>query len=254
LRDDVRDSMGNYFPASDKSANDGHRQIIMSSSYYATGSGYAFGSVKWYHFWVTDFGGAKVPHQAIPAGSHITLDSKGIKTLQYVVNYQDPKNQNPQKAVVLTNGNEYPLSLLVGSGHNGTYFYNNLENDECYDYHYEITDSDGKIWRYPAQTELTTDTNKTCFQPSQIESNYITKSIGNNNFVIGNYIRNNLDEKINWKLININGETLKAGQLSPYKSIDLNSNFIPKGIYIIELKFVTGPLSEIRKYDLVYIH
>ena len=141
-------------PAADLSRAAGHRTNIMNSRYKEMGAGYAYGSVKYNHFWVQDFGGGKpIIAYPISGGSHIFTSGDSIR---FLVNYYDSLGRAPTGASVVIDGQKFDLQLHLGSSGKGTFMRAEMCSKDCRNYYFLITDAGGKEWRYPQYGTLVT--------------------------------------------------------------------------------------------------
>jgi hypothetical protein len=141
-------------PAADGSGADGHRRNIMGSSFTQLGCGYAAGG-PYGKYWTQDFGrpsGSTTICSPIAAGSHI----KQGTSINFLVTYYSSTNVAPQSANIVLAGTSVPLSLHLGTAARGTYRLSTPAGAACRSYHFEIRDSAGTLWRYPASGELRT--------------------------------------------------------------------------------------------------
>jgi len=156
LRDDDQDGT----PAADNSDYDGHRKNIMGSQYQDFGPGYAYSSsMKWFDFWVQDFGGGPHAYYAIASGSHLYLIRGEIT---FMATFYDPDGSAPLSAQVVINGVPHDMNHHLGTLSKGSYQLELTDDNDCLDYYYIFTDSDNTIWRYPATTKLSNNPGKSC--------------------------------------------------------------------------------------------
>jgi len=145
-------------------SGDGHRKNIMRSRFKEIGVGYAYGSKKWYHFWVQDFGtgtSSFVSHP-IAAGSHFFFSKNGNSVISFMANYVDPDGNAPQSAHVVIDGTSHPLTLHLGNEEMGTYNVEMPKSSGCKEYYFSFVDSEGKTWRYPEKGSLVTFDGDNC--------------------------------------------------------------------------------------------
>jgi hypothetical protein len=140
-------------PAGDKSGSDGHRVNIMNKNYREMGAGYAYGSVRYNHFWVQDFGGEKpAVNHPVPGGSHIFIKD----SIRFMANYYDSLDRKPQKTMVVVDGQQWEMGLHLGTAGKGTYAKTAVSMKVCRNYCFLFTDADGKEWRFPEYGMLVT--------------------------------------------------------------------------------------------------
>jgi hypothetical protein len=143
-------------PAGDKTGRngDGHRANIMNGRYIEIGVGYAYGSVRWNHFWVQDFGGgdSDYDYHKVPAGSHFFESGNII----FMAGYHDTLGNPPSKASVIIDGSEHALSLHLGSQAKGSYSVIQPEGSSCREYYFIFTDASARDFRYPEGGMLAT--------------------------------------------------------------------------------------------------
>jgi hypothetical protein len=142
-------------PAGDKTTDDGHRKNIMNSRYHELGVGYAYGPVKWNHFWVQDFGGGENDYNDYPVvdGVHMFLEQD--KTT-FMANYYDSTGAAPKQAFVHVAGSSHALSFHLGEPGQGTYSTALASADSCRPYYFSFTDGQDRSWRYPEEGYLVT--------------------------------------------------------------------------------------------------
>ncbi len=151
-------------PAPDGSG-DGHRKSIMGAKYNELGSGYAYGTQQWYHFWTQDFStGTPDFSTPITAGAHFIMDTDSIL---FMVTYTDPNGQAPKKASLVIDSMTLDLSLFMGSDAKGTYTLSLPTADDCRYYCFQFTDSDGNFHRHPAGGMLVTIGEGSCEEQYQ---------------------------------------------------------------------------------------
>lgn len=136
---------GNVAP--DNSGDDGHRSNIMSSDYKELGTGYAYGTQQWYHFWVQDFAAGDPEYDnPITGAAHFVMDDNYT---MFMANYSDPRNNKPQKCELVIDQDNYDLTVLLGNEEKGTYSIDLATADDCRYYYFKFTDSEGNTWRHP---------------------------------------------------------------------------------------------------------
>lgn len=158
----IRDNGTNRQPAPDNQepdetyrSGDGHRKNMMNGSFREIGTGYAYGSVRYNHFWVQDFGigTSSFAYHPVVSASHSRFESG---TITYMANYYEESGGSPQSAKVVIGSQEHDLSLLLGQESAGTYALELPSADDCRSYHFLFTDSEGDSWRYPEEGRLVT--------------------------------------------------------------------------------------------------
>lgn len=144
----------NDTPAPDNSGDDGHRKGIMNSRFKELGSGYAKGPIRWYYFWVQDFGGGNPEFDnPISAGAHFVLSGNNT---QFMCTYTDPNNGDPKSGAVVIDNQEHNLTVLFGDKKKGTYDIKIPTAGDCRYYYFKFIDSQNKAWRHPEFGRLIT--------------------------------------------------------------------------------------------------
>lgn len=237
----------NKIPADDNSDGDGHRKNIMSANYKELGSGYAFGSAKYNHFWTQDFGGG-TPSFDNPITSAAHFIDNG--ETNFMVTYKDPKGLKPQSVDLKLDGDTYNLSLLLGSESAGTYCIKLASADECRNYYLEFVDSDGTLWRYPEGGKLITIGEGGCtdqyLAPEDIPVTKLSMNSSRIGFAIKEISSGIYKIKIPFKfqndldvdVYNLSGKLVSQYRVDPNSSRDfvLNLKYLSFGYYLIEIK------------------
>lgn len=158
---------------------DGHRYNIMDPTYREMGTGYAHGTVAWYHFWVQDLAaGAPDYSNRIAAGSHLFLVN-GRTT--FMANYYHSGGGAPTQSTVVIDGVEQNLTLSLGTAVRGTYTLEVARGTACRSYYFRFVDSQGTTWRYPENGALRTFDEGSCaeeYTSSSIRAPRIGRTAG----------------------------------------------------------------------------
>jgi hypothetical protein len=148
-------------PCCDDGAScDGHRRNIMSPSLKAMGVGYgALPTSTYRYYWTQDFGGvATAPFPPLADGTHLLSTSQ----TRFIANVSTTA---AVRAVTLVlEGQQLPLAVELGNTTRGTWFVTTARGTTCRPYYFVTTDSNGVLWRYPAQGQLQTTGEGTCAQ------------------------------------------------------------------------------------------
>ncbi len=204
---DIIDTIGT--PAPDKSSDDGHRRNIMNSRSKELGCGYAKGPIRWYYFWVQDFGGGTPDYSnPISAGAHFVHSGNNT---EFMCVYSDPQGNEPKVPILNLDGNEHTLAVKFGSKNKGTYALTLPSASDCRYYYFSFTDSNNKNWRHPEHGRLVTVGEGSCEEeyeaPGAISYRPCNKSLNHPHVSVQSISNNRIS-------INIEGPPKESYQLS----------------------------------------
>jgi hypothetical protein len=135
----------------DGASCDGHRRNIMSGSWRALGTGYAYAAGSPYrNYWTQDFGGASdAAEPPLVDGSHMLVGAEVVFLANWV-------GAAPGSLSVVVDGAAVPLALDLGVATRGTWSARLPLGPACRAYHLAAVDAAGTAWRYPASGEFLT--------------------------------------------------------------------------------------------------
>ena len=136
----------------DGASCDGHRRNIMSGSWRALGTGFAYlAGSPYQNYWTQDFGGASdLPEPPLVDGSHVFVGAEVV----FLANWADAAA--PRSMAVVVDGAPTALALDLGTATRGTWTARMARGSGCRSYHLAAVDAAGTPWRYPAVGEFRT--------------------------------------------------------------------------------------------------